>query len=69
MMKKAVVAILLLGFLFSLSAEEPQKTQKFSRTQTEWVSLAFVGGNYGFGGNISWFTVRAKYFYSEIKCK
>jgi len=66
LLKKLVIAILLLGFLFSLSGKEAQQPQKFSRTQTEWFSLAFIGGNYGAGANISWFTVRAKYFYSEI---
>ena len=43
-MKKAVIAILLLGFLFSLSGEEVPQFQKFSRTQTEWFSIALIGG-------------------------
>lgn len=65
-MKKTFITILLIGFLFSLSADEPQKPLKFSRTQTEWVSLAFVGGNYGLGATLSFATLRWKYFYWEV---
>ena len=35
------------------------------RTGTEWLSLSFVGGNYGVGGSISFFTFRWKYFLWE----
>ena len=65
-MKKIFVVILLIGFLFSLSADEPQKPLKFSRTQTEWVSLAFMGGNYGLGGTFSFATLRWNHVYWEI---
>jgi len=36
------------------------------RTGTEWVSGSFVIGNYGFGGSITFFTIRWKYFYWDI---
>jgi hypothetical protein len=33
--------------------------------KTEWISLSFIGGNYGLGCNISFFTFRWKYFFWE----
>lgn len=65
-MKKLFVAILLIGFLFSLSADEPQKPLKFSRTKTEIVALSIAGGNYGIGANIAFATLRRQKFYWEI---
>ena len=79
-MKKALIAILLIGFLSSLSGEEmpTQEIDSLSsifmkttpselrRTKTEWFAISVVGGNVGIGGKLSFFTLRWKAFYWEI---
>jgi len=55
----------------NLNPVEPTKATHISyrekyRTGTEWLSLGFAMGNYGIGLNISFFTIRWKYFYWEM---
>ena len=55
-------------FFCSMNAEQlPENNTKSSfNMKPEWFSLNFVGGNYGFGGGLSFVTLRLKYFYWEI---
>lgn len=71
-MKNTVLTVAIFLFSALLSAADlstetkTADSQKFDRTQTEWVSLYGGGGNYGPGGSLSFFTIRLDHFFWEI---
>ncbi|HNW82722.1 MAG TPA: hypothetical protein PKG52_07520 [bacterium] len=61
------------NFVFEMKDSEKRLKQlvnsKYYRTDTEWLSLKFIGGNYGLGVDFSFFTFRwEKIYWEMIRC-
>lgn len=47
-------------------SDDENGSPEYYMNKTEWITLKLLGGNYGVGGSISFFTLRKTNFYWEI---